>query len=144
MPSKKKASKLKANNRGFATSSIPKKKEEPDPPTPEITETPVAADLPDRASEALQSPIQLEADNDDSKEAPDHWEDKLIEKFNAINTKKIESYFSQSFDKFFGHTAEDEKDIPTVKLPTDIEHSILAKVKSMDNKDLLGKPYPNT
>jgi hypothetical protein len=141
MPSKKKASKVKANNRGFATSSIPKRKEEPDPPVPETTEPPVADDLPDRETEASESSIQQEISNDAATEAPDHREDKLIEKFRVINAKKIESYFSQSFGKFFGQTPEDEMDIPTVKLPTDIEHSILAKVKSMDNNDLLGMFY---
>ncbi|KAI8582556.1 hypothetical protein K450DRAFT_227732 [Umbelopsis ramanniana AG] len=137
MPSKKKASKLKANNRGFATSSIPKKKEEPDPPISETTEPLVADDLPDRGTEASESSIQQEIDNDADMEAPDHWEDKLIEKYRVINARKIESYFSQSFGKFFGLTPEDEMDVPTIKLPADIEHSILAKVKSMDNTDLL-------
>jgi hypothetical protein len=137
MPSKKKGSKLKANNRGFATSSIPKKNQDADQSISESPAEPTPPDLPDSVDQTLNQPIPENTPNDDLVKQ-DHWEDKLIEKLRTINSKRVESYFSQSFDKFYGQTPEDELDIPTVTLPADIEHKILAKVKNMDTSDLLG------
>jgi len=140
MPSKKKGAKAKSsNNRGFATSSIPKRNQEPDPALNETNEPSVAKDLPDPKQPSPESSPALPQTPDSNVESDvvDHWEDKLIEKFRVINSRKVESYFSQSFDQFFGQTKEDEMDVPTVKLPGDIEHKILAKVRTMDKSDLL-------
>jgi hypothetical protein len=144
MPSKKKGSKAKANTRGFATSSIPKKIQQAEEPSVENNEQSMTPDLPDLKQPTPESspPQSFEVASNDPSDIQDHWEDKLIEKLRVINLKKVESYFAQSFDKFFGQTPEDEMDVPTIKLPANIEHQILAKVRTMDTSDLLGKNNP--